>query len=168
MPPEGQNLRDHLMGKYGITVEQSVANRERIIKAGADVDFPFNFSEETRTYNTLAAHQLIHWAREVGEGEKGKEHEMKLALLKAYFTDARDVSDLDVLVDVAQSIGLDGDEARKVLEDETYLDIVRQHMAFWQGQGITGVPAVILNSKYLVNGAAGTDHFKRALEGAWG
>ena len=161
MGPEGQNLREHLAEKYGVTPEQSAENRERLTRFADEVGFEMNFSEDMRTYNTLAAHQLIHWAR-----EHGRETEMKLALLKAYFTDKRDISNPDTLCEIAASVGLDGTEARAVLSDGRYADIVREHMTFWTQQGISGVPAVILNQKYLVSGAAGVEQFKRAVSGA--
>ncbi|PLW77763.1 DsbA family oxidoreductase [Cohaesibacter celericrescens] len=161
IPPQGKNLAVHLAGKYGITPEQSIANRGRITQLGADVGFTFNFTSETCTYNTLHAHQLIHWANEFG-----KEHAMKLALLESYFTDGKNVSDLDILVEAAISVGLDGDVARHILESNKYEALVREHMNFWRDQGITGVPAVVINSKFLVNGAAGVEQFKQAINGA--
>lgn len=161
MPPEGQNLGEHLAEKYGTTPAQSAANRERLTSLAAEVGFEMNFTSQMRMYNTFAAHQLIHWAR-----EHGKETDMKLALLKAYFTDGKDVSNKDTLVAIASDLGLPSDEARAVLEDERFANIVLEHMQFWSNQGITGVPAVVLGSKFLVNGAAGVDHFKHAITAA--
>ena len=144
-----------------MSTDDARATQQRITALGAEVGFTFHFTDEMKTYNTLAAHQLIHFAREHGKG-----HETKLALLKAYFTDGRDISDLGELTDIAVSVGLDGDEARKVLEEQTCLEQVKAHLAFWQQQGITGVPAIVLNSKYLINGAAGVAQFKRAIDTA--
>ncbi|WP_319533083.1 DsbA family oxidoreductase [uncultured Cohaesibacter sp.] len=161
MGPEGQNLREHLSEKYGISTEDSAVNRERIRTLAAEVGFAINFTEEMRTYNTMAAHQLIHFA-----GFHGLEHQTKQALLKAYFTDGRDVSDMDVLMDIAETVGLDTAAAREAIESGQYLELVQQHMLFWTKQGISGVPAIILDQKYLINGAAGVDNFKRAIEQA--
>ena len=43
MPEEGQNLREHIMEKYGITAQQSTDNRERLVAAGDALGFEFNF-----------------------------------------------------------------------------------------------------------------------------
>ena len=62
-------------------------------------------------HNTFAAHQLLHWA-----GEMGRKHDLKQALFTAHFTHRRDLSDRGVLADVAGEIGLDRDEALAVLK----------------------------------------------------
>ncbi|SNY90095.1 Predicted dithiol-disulfide isomerase, DsbA family [Cohaesibacter sp. ES.047] len=161
MGPEGQNMGEHLAEKYGVSPEESARNRERISTVAAEVGFEINFSDEMRIYNTMAAHQLIHFA-----SQNGREHDTKQALLKAYFTDGRDVSDIDVLMDVAQAVGLDVEAARTALQEETYAAVVGEHMQFWTRQGISGVPAIILDQKYLVNGAAGVENFKGAIKQA--
>jgi predicted DsbA family dithiol-disulfide isomerase len=61
-------------------------------------------------YNTFRAHQLIDWA-----GAHGKEHETNLALFGAFFTHRRDVSDVEVLGDVAALVGLIRDETIAML-----------------------------------------------------
>ncbi len=155
---EGENLREHLAAKYGSTPQQSREVRQRITDLGADLGFAFNFADDMRMFNTFKAHQLIHWA-----AEQGKQTEMKLALFKAYFTDLKDISKVDILVEVAQSLGLNDEEARKALEGERYVDAVRQAQGFWTQQGISSVPAFIFNQKYLIPGAAGIDEFKAVL-----
>ncbi|MEE3306617.1 MAG: DsbA family oxidoreductase, partial [Pseudomonadota bacterium] len=81
MPEDGQNLREHIMEKYGISEQQSAQNRARLVEAGEQLGFSFNFTDDSRMQNTFKAHQLIHFA-----AENGLEEEMKLALFNAYFT----------------------------------------------------------------------------------
>lgn len=154
MTAEGENLRDHIMRKYGSTAEQSKAARDRLTALGADLGFDFRFTDDMRMVNTFKAHQLIHWA-----GPEGKEHHLKMALFEAYFRDRKDLNDNDVLADVAASIGLDRAEALAVLEDGRFADVVRAEEAFWTGNGIHGVPAVIFERQHLVSGAQGVDNF---------
>ena len=158
MPAEGQNLAEHLAEKYGSTPEQSVENRNRLAAVGAELGFAFNFTEDSRMVNTFDAHQLIHWAE-----TQGRAHEMKQALFAAYFTDRRDVADRAVLADVAGAVGLDAAEAAAVLDDQRYADVVRAGEAFWQKQGITGVPAVVFDQKHLVTGAQGVENYTHML-----
>ncbi|WP_350583468.1 DsbA family protein, partial [Pseudomonas sp. HY2-MNA-CIBAN-0224] len=77
----GQHLGEHIAEKYGSTPEQSAQNRQRLTQMGADLGFEFNFSDSSRIYNTLLAHQLLYWA-----AESGKQTELKLALFSSYFT----------------------------------------------------------------------------------
>lgn len=158
MPREGQNLREHIAEKYGTTPEQSVAARERLTGIGADLGFAFRYSDDMRMYNTFQAHQLLHWAQ-----EQGKQSELKLELFSTFFTNREDVSDPDVLAAAAGRVGLDEQEARKILDENRYADAVRTEERFWIERGIQGVPAFILNRKYLVSGAQGADALAEVL-----
>ena len=60
MPPEGQNLRDHIMQKYGSTPAQSEQSRQQLTALGQDLGFAFGFSDDMRMHNTFLAHQLLH------------------------------------------------------------------------------------------------------------
>ena len=158
MPPEGQDLREHIAEKYGSTEEQSQAVRDRLSALGQELDFTFNFPPDRRIHNTFQAHQLLHWA-----GELGRQTDLKLALFTAYFTDGQDVSDTGVLLDVAASIGLDRDEAQAVLDDGRYEEVIRQLEQFWTSRGIQGVPAVVFEGKYLISGAQDASVFSDVI-----
>lgn len=158
MPPEGQNMREHIVEKYGSTPEQSAQSRAQMTALGADLGFDFRFSDAMRMHNTFAAHQLLHWA-----DQQGRKHDLKMALFTAHFTNRRDLSDIAVLADVAGEIGLDRDEALAVLEDRRFADAVREQEKFWLRQGIQGVPAVIFDRKHLVTGAQGVENYTSIL-----
>ncbi|WP_435980268.1 DsbA family oxidoreductase [Psychrobacter sp. DM4] len=159
MPSEGQNLREHIIEKYGSTKAQSDASREAMTQAGHDVGFEFNFDDDTRMHNTFDLHQLLHWAE-----IQGHMHELKQALFAAHFTDGRNISDITVLADIAAEIGLDRSEALAVLEDQRFAKEVRQAEQHWQQQGIQSVPAVIFNERHLVSGAQGEENFTSIIK----
>ncbi|BEU04305.1 DSBA oxidoreductase [Agarivorans sp. OAG1] len=148
MPSEGQNLREHIQEKYGSTLEQSEAVREQLKSLGDELGFSFKFSPDSRIYNTFEAHQLLHWAQPYG-----KQTELKLALFDAYFSQAKDPSNRNTLLDVVESIGLGRDLAERVLVDEMYVEAVRDSQQQWQNQNIRAVPAFIFNNRYLLSGA---------------
>lgn len=159
MPPEGLNLREHLIGKYGITPEQSVAAREQLAALGAELGFVFNYSDDSRMVNTFRAHQLLDWA----EGQ-GRQHPLKLALFKAFFTDGQDVNDTDVLADAAESAGLDGDAAREVLIAGSHAQTVREKQSFWISRGLQSVPTMVFDGKFALTGAQGTENYAKVLQ----
>ena len=159
MPQEGQNIAEHLVEKYGITPEQSAANRANMTQAGADLGFDFQFQPNSRMHNTFNTHQLLHWA-----GEQGRKDDMKMALFTAHFTYGRNLSDVSVLADIAAELNLDRGEALAVLEDQRFAQTIREQEALWTGRGIKGVPAVVFNNKHLVTGAQGTENFVKILE----
>ena len=158
MPAEGQNLGEHIAEKYGSTREQSLESRARLTDLGAGLGFEFNFADDMRMHNTFNAHQLIHWANSQNLGDA-----LEQALFSAHFTDRRDLSDSDVLVDIASEAGLDATEARAVLEDQRFAEDVRKMESFWVQQGIQGVPAIVFDRKHLVTGAQGTENYTSIL-----
>ncbi|MTI16249.1 DsbA family oxidoreductase [Rhodobacteraceae bacterium RKSG542] len=159
MPPEGQNLREHLAEKYGTTPEGSREARARLSQLGGEVGFTFAYDDDMRMVNTFKAHQLLTWAKEFG-----KQHELKMALFKAYFTDQKDVSDIEVLQQVAEDVGLDSAATTMMLRDGRYAPIVRNEEQQWTSRGIHGVPAMIFNLKHLVSGAQGVENYKAILQ----
>lgn len=158
MPPEGQNLREHLTEKYGTTLKQSQAARARLVEAGSRLGFTFNFSDDSRMVNSFLAHQLVEWAE-----EKGRQMDVKLALFQAHFTDARDVSDIATLGDIAAELGLDRDEATTTLQGGQLAWNVRTMQKFWTDKGIRGVPGMVFGLKHLVTGAQGVEAYANVL-----
>lgn len=156
---DGQLLTDYVRERYGAPPEQSMRNRQRIVDAGAALGLDFRYSPESRIYNTFKAHQLLHWA----EGQ-GRQTELKLALFRAYFTEQKNVADNAVLLDAVESAGLDRVEAAAVLADGRHAGVVRGEENYWAEQNITGVPAFIINGKYMIPGAQDAETFGRVLE----
>lgn len=159
MPADGQNLREHIMEKYGSSKQESDASRARMDEAGSEVGFEFNFTDDTRMHNTFNLHQLLHWA-----DQQGRMHELKQALFAAHFTNNRNISDNTVLADIAAEIGLNRSEALAVLADQRFANEVRTAQQQWRQQGIQSVPSVIFNQKHLVSGAQGVENFKSILQ----
>lgn len=158
MGPDGEDIVEHLGAKYGISAEQVAQNQASIRDRGAALGF--TFGQRGRTYNTFDAHRLLHWAGLAGAREQVA---LKQALLRAYHGEGENVAEHDVLVRAAQAAGLDGGAAREVLASGAYADEVREREAFYQQAGITGVPAVILNDRYLITGGQPPEAFEQAL-----
>lgn len=158
MGPEGQDIGEHVAQKYGSTPEQSAANRETIRKRAADVGFTMAMAPGSRIYNTFDAHRLLHWA-----GETGGQRALKMAMVEAYFTHGENVSSRDILVEVVGRAGLDQTRAAEILAGDDYADAVRQDEGLWRSRGISSVPAVIVNDRYLISGGQPPAHFEQAL-----
>ena len=158
MPPEGQDIAEHIAQKYGSTPEQLARNQEAIRARGAALGFTFNMDKRARVYNTFDAHRLLHWAQ-----LEGRQHDLKQALFTAYFTEGRNPGDREVLIDVARQVGLDPERAREVLDSGLYGDEVRARERHYGEQGIHAVPSVIVNSKYLIQGGQPAEVFEQAL-----
>ena len=160
MAAEGEDTTEHLVRKYGMTAEQVARNGEAIRLRGESLGFEFRMERRKRMLNTFDAHRLLHWA-----GLSGQEIQLALkhALLRAYFTDGSDVSSADVLVGLAEAVGLDGVRAREVLASGEYTNEVRAQERFYQEQGVTAVPSVIFNDRHLLQGGQPVETFENAL-----
>lgn len=158
MPPEGQNLREHITEKYGSTVEQSEQARIDISKRGEEVGFSFNFVNETRIVNTRDAHILLEYAHEVD-----KQTALKLHLFQATFTENKDISNREVLLNEASQVGLDVSQAKVRLEENKYREQVVTHEREWQDLGISAVPTVVFNRNSAMSGAQPIEAYKQVL-----
>jgi predicted DsbA family dithiol-disulfide isomerase len=158
MPPEGEDIVEHIGRKYGSTPAQVEQNRENIRLRGVEVGFTFRMDRRGRIYNTFDAHRLLHWAE-----SEGRQVQLKHALLKAYFTDGENPASHDVLVKLAVAAGLDGARAAEILANGTYTAEVREREQFYTQRGITAVPSIIINDQHLIQGGQPSEVFERAL-----
>jgi predicted DsbA family dithiol-disulfide isomerase len=158
MPPEGQDLEEHIAQKFGPTRPDMAASRESLRERGAALGFHFDFDRRGRIYNTFDAHRLLHRAE-----IEGKQLPLKHALFQAYFIDGRDPSNADVLVELAGSVGLDRSRARQIVESQEFTNEVRAMEAHYTGRGIRAVPSVIINDQYLLQGGQPVEAYENAL-----
>ena len=158
MPPEGQDVAEHIAQKYGSTPEQLARSQESIRARGAELGFTFDMDKRSRIYNTFDAHRLLHWAQ-----IEGHQHDLKRALFAAYFTEGRNPSDREVLIDVATQAGLDPQRAGEILDSDLYAQEVQAREEFYTRQGIHAVPSVIVNDKYLIQGGQPAEAFEQVL-----
>jgi len=158
MPREGQNVGEHIAQKYGADPERSKGTRDLIRTSAAAFGFAMNSGSDSRIWNTFDCHRLLHWA-----GLHGQQPALKLALFTTHFSDGRDLGDPEVLVAAAASAGLNADAARDVLASDAYADDVRRDERFWREQGISAVPAVVIDGKYLITGGQPVEAFEKAI-----
>jgi len=160
MPAGGQDITEHLTQKYRSTPEQQAAARDAIRERGATVGFEFRQEGRDRIYNTFNAHRLLHWAGTLGAD---RQHALKKALLKAYFTEGRSPEQARVLIDAAAQAGLDPARAADILDGNEFAGEVREREKFFQDHGIHAVPAVIINDRHLIQGGQPPEVFAQAL-----
>ena len=161
MPPEGQDIVEHLSQKYQMTAEQVAQNQEHIRQRGAEVGFTFNMEGRKRTYNTFDAHRLLHWAEL--EGQPGQQQGLKWALLEAYFTLGQNPSDHADLLAAVKKNGMDLERASAILASDEYSAEVRKSEQHYQSQGIHSVPSIIFNGQHLLQGGQPAAMFEQAI-----
>jgi predicted DsbA family dithiol-disulfide isomerase len=118
------------------------------------------YGRRTHTYNSRLAQELGKWADTQPSGEA-----LHDALYRAYFVDARNIGDPEILVELAQSVGLPADEARAVLAERRFKDAVDADWAKSHRYGVTGVPTFVAG-RYGVVGAQPYETLEQLLEKA--
>jgi predicted DsbA family dithiol-disulfide isomerase len=159
MAPEGADAKQYLKDKYGMSDEQLAEGQARLAERGAAEGFAFG--ARSSVWNTFDAHRLLHWAGV--EGAPGAQRALKAALLRAYHTEGRNPGAADVLLDLAEQVGLAQERAREVLTSGAFAAEVRAAERFWQEVGIHSVPAVIIDRKHLISGGQPSPVFEQAL-----
>jgi predicted DsbA family dithiol-disulfide isomerase len=156
----GETNLTMLASKFGMSAAQArqadgqVASLARAEGLGFDAERPIG--------NTFDLHRVIHLGL-----AKGVQRELLTAVNEAYFAQARQVFDHDVISDVAAGAGLDPAAVREVLDGDAWADEVREDEAQAQRLGISGVPFFVLDMRLGVSGAQPTELFARALDQAW-
>ncbi|GAB7535650.1 DsbA family oxidoreductase [Burkholderia sp. 3C] len=156
MGEDGEDIVEHIGKKYGRTPQQVAQAQITMRQKGAEVGF--TFGPRKRIYNTFDAHRLIYWA-----SLQGKQVALKKELLQRYHGEGKSPSSHNVLVEAVVAIGLDGTEARLVLQRGDYADEVRQEERKYQAMGVHSVPSIILNDQYILTGAQPVEAFENAI-----
>ncbi len=149
LPAEGngETVEDYLSKRKGMAKDQIKQMLQQITERGKAVGITFN-QEKSIPVNTLQAHRMIHFAQEQGFGSQ-----MEEALFKAYFTDNKNVGKLEVLVELAASIGLDQVKAADYLTSDAGIDAVQEDITEAQRISVRGVPFFFVNKTYAISGA---------------
>ncbi len=151
-------MYEKLSKKYGMSIEQAIANTRNVIQMAKNAGLEFNMDTVVLT-NTFDAHRLAMFAK-----SKGLMKEMTERLLRAYFTESKHIGDHAALTEMAVEVGLDREAVEKMLESNEMADAVRADEQTAQQYRITGVPFFLINKKYALNGAQPTEMFVKALE----
>ena len=147
MRKEGMDRREHRSRKFG-SWQHSLALDAQVAQAGQQAGITFRHDLMKRTPNTFNAHRLIWFAQREGAQDGVVE-----GLFKAYFTQGRDVGDLEVLSDLAAAAGLERAKTAAFLAADDGAQEVRLEESMAMSKGISGVPTFILDGEELFSGA---------------
>jgi predicted DsbA family dithiol-disulfide isomerase len=157
-PAEGRNVHEHLRKLYGRDPSLIFS---RVEAAARDVGIELDLSKQPFNYPTLPAHTLIRQA-----GPKGTQRALARALFRTHFMEGRNVSDPQVLAEVAGRHGFSADEVGTLLQSPEERETTLAEIQSAQAMGIRGVPFFIFNRRLAVSGAQPVEIFHKALEQA--
>jgi predicted DsbA family dithiol-disulfide isomerase len=134
-PAQGLPLKDLFAGR-GIDIEAAHARLKTLMDAEGLV-----FNARTHTYNSRLAQELA----------KGFDSDaLREALYKGYFEYGKNLGDVEVLVEIARSCGIDPAAAREALKERTFKEAVDADWAKAREYGITGVPSFVAGNQKVV------------------
>ena len=152
---------ERLAGKYGMSIERAMELHAEMTERAAGEGLEYHL-DKARGGNTFDAHRMIHLAATYGHQAAAKER-----LLRAYFTEAEDITVWDTLVRLMGEVGVDADEAREALRLDRFAEDVREDEALAVQLGIQGVPFFVFDRRYGISGAQPSELLLGALERTW-
>ena len=153
-------LYEYLSQSKGISMPQVKAMTERVLEMASAAGLQYRLDEAV-VANSLNAHRLLHFAQENGKGTETKER-----LLSAYFCEAKNIDDTNVLKALAAELGLNKEESNDVISTERYKLEVLKDYQMASHFGISGVPFFVFNRKFAISGAQPVELFIQTFEKA--
>ncbi len=160
LPPEGEDRKAYMLRRFG-DVNRFAAGQRQLIELGASLGIDFQFERVSRAPNTRRSHALINWAGEAGAAAQSR---VKERVLRAHFTEGRDIADPEQLVALAAECGLDAEAARAALDEPARRATIVALETQAQRWGISGVPTFIFERRYAFSGAQPLEVFLGAFD----
>jgi predicted DsbA family dithiol-disulfide isomerase len=157
MPAEGMDRRAYLEGKFG--KERAVSFYKQIEDAALEAGLDVRFELIERTPNTFDSHRLIRWSRSTGQ-QSALVHQLFIS----YFCKGEDISDRDLLLDAAVSIGMERELVAGLFERDSDRELLENEETAAREIGINGVPTFIVANKHVITGAQPADLWDKVLE----
>ena len=151
-------MSELLSKEYGIPIKQVQENNEKLTAEAKGLGLIYNI-EKAMPVNTFYAHRLLQYSKEIG-----KDVELVRVIFKAYFTDGKNISDIDVLAEISKEAGIEEEVVREILNSDKYIDRVREDEKESQDIGVDVVPFFLIDKKYTVAGAQSIETIRKALE----
>ncbi|GGJ40842.1 DsbA family oxidoreductase [Deinococcus roseus] len=158
VPEGGVDHLEHLSKKFG-SRERVEQMQDMITQKAKDAGWEYRFDRVTISPNTINAHRLARFAQ-----ERGKQTEITELLFRAYFTEGKNLSDLDTLTELGVQAGLDREEVAAYLHSNQDVQDIRTFDQHIKRQGVQGVPFFIVNGYAVANGAMPPEHFQNAIQ----
>ena len=161
IPSSDDNLAEHLAEKYRKDIDWAQNMLDNMTQNAKTAGLDFHF-EKSILANSHNAHRLLHLAKKYNLA-----NELEELLFKAYFTEGKDLNNLDTLSQLGIEVGLEAEAVAQVLHSDTYSSAVKQDIQEASAIGVQGVPFFVFENKYAISGAQPAAAFLQTLEKVW-
>jgi predicted DsbA family dithiol-disulfide isomerase len=162
MPQAGISRKEYRIRKFG-SWERSLELDAKLVEVGETEGIHFAFGRIERTPNTVDAHRLI-WLAD----QQGCQDAIVEALFRAYFTQGRDITNRQTLIDVVAEAGLERQHAENLLNSEEGMDAIKEAEGLSRRYQVDGVPFFMINNQITLSGAQQPNAFLDAFSHASG
>lgn len=152
------SYQDYLVKRKGMRKEQIKGMIENVTLSAKQVGLEYNLDKSV-IVNSLSAHKMIQLAKTKGLGDEAEER-----LFLAFFTEGKNIADLEELITLGKEIGLGEAEIKTAFIERKYANLVQQDFEEGRKVGVQGVPFFVLDRKYAVSGAQPPQAFMINLE----
>jgi len=152
-----KSIHQYLAEHKGISLEEAKQLNDSVTEIAAQVGLVYNFDKAV-VANSFKAHRFLHFARQYG-----KQNEVEEKLFQAYFTDGKNIDDVEILAEICAEIGLDKSALKETLKTGEFADDVRMDIYEASQVGAQGVPFFVFDNKYAVSGAQESSLFSEVL-----
>ncbi len=153
-----KNVHQYLAEHKGIRLEEAIEMNTRVTQMAAENGLTYNF-DKAIVANSFLAHRFSHFAKQYAKQDKAEE-----LLFRAYFTEGKNIDDINTLAELGAQIGLNPNTVKETLKTTMFSDDV--HMDIYEASqvGARGVPFFVFDNKYAISGAQDSSLFLQTLE----
>ena len=152
------SVYQYLADAKGMSLSESKKMHDNVVQSAKNVGLTYNY-DNAIVANSFDAHRMIQFAKTKGLGDQLEE-----ALFKAYFTDGKNIGDINDLLEIGVSIGIEKSTLKAVLESEQFTNEVNNDISEAQEIGVRGVPFFVFDRKYAISGAQPISVFIETIE----
>jgi predicted DsbA family dithiol-disulfide isomerase len=156
-----KSTAEYLAETKGWSLEQTNQITNQVVEMAEGEGLTYHMSK-TVVANAKNAHRLLQLSKTLGKGG-----EMKESLLKAYFTEGKNIDDFKTLISLAEEVGLEEERIENCLNSNEFADNVEQDILESRQIGVRGVPFFVLDRKFGISGAQPVEVFEDTLNKAW-
>ncbi len=149
--------RESYLSKKFASSEKLAEATHALQQIGIEEGIQFNFTDKDILPNTFLAHRLVMIANQRSLGTQ-----LALALYHAYFTEGKNIGDVSVLEEIAQSIGMKDEDIEEAFTEKSKL-IIEKKIKRFQELEILSAPTYVINDKFVIHGAHTPDSFFKVL-----
>lgn len=159
--PKSTSMIAYLAASKSWSLEESISAHKHVTKMAAQEGLEYNF-DKAIVANSMDANRFIHLAQRFGVQNEAEE-----LLFKAYFTEGKDIADIETLVQIGVELGIEADVVREAMNSDAFQHAVNQDIQEAQAIGVRGVPFFVFDRKQAISGAQPDDVFDNTLKSAF-